>query len=235
MVRMVRDTMHGFRERPHYEAVELENMFERIVTEYLKKKYGKAEFPFKTDDITTLIERDVSDLDQYADLSKYGPGVEGVTEFFRSGKPRVLIAEEVHRHENRLRTTLTHEFGHVKLHGYLFATDERRLSVGANQSPKGIYCKRDTMIAARKVDWMEWQACFASGACLMPKSYVHSTTGPIRERLGIYGAVDPYGDAGQQIIGAVVERFQVSRDAATVRLKILGLLGAEAATRSLFA
>jgi Zn-dependent peptidase ImmA (M78 family) len=228
MVRMVRDTLHGFRERPHYEAVELENMFEKIVADYLKKKHGKAEFPFKTDDITTLIERDVSDLDQYADLSKYGPGVEGVTEFFRTGKPRVLIAESAHRYENRLRTTLTHEYGHVVLHSYLFGIGERTLNVSVNQSSNAIYS------TARKVDWMEWQAGFASGVCLMPKSYVHSTVGPIRDRWGAYGVVDPQSEAGQQIIRAVVERFQVSRDAATVRLRILGLLAAEATTRSLF-
>jgi len=210
-------------------------MFEKIVADYLKKKYGKAEFPFKTDDITTLIERDVSDLDQYADLSKYGPKVEGVTEFFRAGKPKVLIAETIHRYENRLRTTLTHEYGHVKLHSYLFAMGQRTLNIDANQSPKAIYCKRDTMIAAHRVDWMEWQAGFVSGVCLMPKSYVHSTVGPIRDRRGIYGVVDPHSEAGRQIIDAVVDRFQVSRDAATVRLKILGFLGAETAIRSLFA
>jgi hypothetical protein len=34
-----------------------------------------------------------------------------VTEFPRNGKPRVSISETVHRYENRLRTTLTHEYG----------------------------------------------------------------------------------------------------------------------------
>jgi Zn-dependent peptidase ImmA (M78 family) len=234
MVKMVRDTLLGFQKRPHYEPVELENMFEKIVSDYLKKKHGKAVFPFKTDDITTLIERDVSDLDQYADLSKYGPGVEGVTEFFHAGKPKVLIAESVHRHENRLRTTLTHEYTHVILHSYLFATGERARKVGVNQSPKAIYCQSDNMISERKVDWMEWQAGFGSGACLMPKSYVHSAVDPIRSRGGAYGVVDPQSEMGQQIIDTVVERFEVSRHAATVRLKILGFLGAEARTLPLF-
>ena len=53
-MKLVRDNLHGFSERPHYQPIELENMFEKIVTDFLKKKYGKVEFPFRTDDITTL-------------------------------------------------------------------------------------------------------------------------------------------------------------------------------------
>ncbi len=121
MVKVVRDTMHGFGERPHYEPRELDSIFEKIVTDFLRKKQGEIEFPIQTDDLTTLIEEHVKDLDLYADLTKYGPGVEGVTIFARAGKPRVLISEYVHKHQNRLRTTLTHEFVHVHLHAYLFA------------------------------------------------------------------------------------------------------------------
>jgi hypothetical protein len=105
-MRYVRDTLHGFSERPHYEPAELDAMFEKIVVDFLRKKYGKAEFPIKTDDITTLIEQAVSDLDQYADLAPYGAGVEGVTEFARAGKPKVMISNDVHRFENRLRTNV---------------------------------------------------------------------------------------------------------------------------------
>jgi IrrE N-terminal-like domain len=233
-MRLVRDTFHGFRERPHYEQAELEARFEKIVVDFLKAKYGKAEFPFRTDDITTLIERDVTDLDQYADLSKYGTAVEGVTEFRRSGNPKVLISDNVHRYENRLRTTLTHEYGHVILHSYLFALEERKLNIGPNQLATAVCCKRDTVIGARKVDWMEWQAGFVSGVALMPKSYLYSAIAPVRDKMGIYGQVDPLGEAGTAIVNAVVERFQVSREAATVRLKILGFLGRETAVRSLF-
>jgi len=54
-------------ERPHYEPRELDSIFEKIVTDFLRKKYGKIEFPISTDDLTTLIEAHVADLDQYAD------------------------------------------------------------------------------------------------------------------------------------------------------------------------
>jgi hypothetical protein len=90
------------------------------------------------------------------------------------------------------------------------------------------------VISARKVDWMEWQAGFVSGVALMPKSYLYSAIAPIRDRMGIYGQVAPSSDAATAIVNAVVERFQVSREAATVRLKILGFLGVETTARSLF-
>jgi len=233
-MRYVRDTLHGFSERHHYEPAELDVMVEKIVVDFLKKKYGKAQFPFKTDDITNLIEQSVSDLDQYADLSPYGQGVEGVTEFARVGKPKVMISNEVHRHENRLRTTLTHEYGHVVLHAYLFATGERRLGLEPGQKANAIYCKRDSIIGAKKTDWMEWQAGYVSGAALMPKSYIRNIVSDIHERFNIFGAVSPSSDNGVRLIRAVMDGFSVSRDAATVRLKIFNFLGAEPAMRSLF-
>jgi len=171
-MRYVRDTVHGFRERLHYEGGELDAMFENAGVDFLKEKYGKAEYPISTDDLTMLIEKDVADLDQYADLSQYGEGVEGMTEFPRSGKPRVAISHTVHRHENRLRTTLSHEYGHVRLHAYLFALVDRQLRFGQNRKPNAIYCLRDAMLPAGKRDWMEWQAGYASGAALMPKTHV---------------------------------------------------------------
>ena len=111
-MRYIRDTVHGFRERRHYDEAELDTMFEKAVMDFLRNKHGEARFTVSSDDITTLIEQEVADLDQYTDLSCYGQGVEGMTEFPRSGKPRVSISESVHRYENRLRTTLTHEYGH---------------------------------------------------------------------------------------------------------------------------
>jgi uncharacterized protein DUF955 len=233
-VRYVRDTLHGFRERPHYDPAELDTMFEKIVVDFLRQKHGKATFPITTEDITVLIEQKVSDLDQYADLSAYGANVEGVTEFSRHGKPKVLISESVHRYENRLRTTLAHEYGHVELHGYLFATEERRLNLVPGQKPSAIYCKRDDIIGAKKIDWMEWQAGYACGAMLMPRTHVRNVMAEIQKARNIYGAVSPSTENGSALIKGVIDQFSVSRDAATVRLKILGYLGAESAIRSLF-
>src|SRR5579872_3435435 len=98
MVKFVPDNMHGFGERPHYEPRELDSIFEKIVTDFLRKKHGKVEFPIVTDDLTTLIETHVTDLDLYADLTGYGANTEGATVFARSGQPKVLISDLVHKH-----------------------------------------------------------------------------------------------------------------------------------------
>ena len=188
MVKFVPDNMHGFSERPHYEPRELDTMFEKIVSDFLRKKYGHVKFPIDTEDLKTLIEADVRDLDQYADLSKYGVSVEGVTEFAREGKPKVLISTYVHKHENRLRTTLTHEYGHVRLHSYMFGLElTKTMPLGPNQKADAIYCKRETIVSARRTDWREWQAGYASGAMLMPKSHMLRVAGEIQKRQNIYG------------------------------------------------
>lgn len=235
MVKSVRDTMHGFGDRPHYEPRELDGIFEKIVTDFLRAKYGKVEFPISTDDLTTLIETHVADLDQYADLTGYGSSVEGATVFSRSGKPKVLISAQVHAHENRLRTTLAHEFGHVHLHAYLFAMLDGQMNLGfANQKPAAIACRSETIVSAKKTDWREWQASYASGAMLMPKTPLRQIAGEIQRRQGIVGPVLAASTNGQLYIDAVVENFSVSRDAARVRLSILDFIGQEAATSSLF-
>lgn len=92
MAKYVPDNMHGFGERPHYEPRELDGIFEKIVVDFLRKKYGKVEFPISTDDLTTLIEAHVADLDQYADLSGYGVNVEGATVFAPSGIIMIIIS-----------------------------------------------------------------------------------------------------------------------------------------------
>ena len=69
-MRYVPDRTGRFAERPHYADAELDRIFERLVTEFLKAHRGKITFPISTDDLTVLIERDTEDLDAYADLSR---------------------------------------------------------------------------------------------------------------------------------------------------------------------
>lgn len=239
MVKLVRDQLHGFSERPHYEPRELDQIFERLVVDFLTQKYGVARFPIGTEDLKTLIERDVSDLEQYSDLSRFGAGVEGVTIFKRGAKPRVLVASELteddHR-ENRLRTTLTHEYGHVRLHTYMFDLETPRpLNLAPGQTATAIYCKRETMIETRRTDWREWQAGYACGATLMPRSHITRTVRAVQERFNIFGPVPVASPGGQALIAAVTSEYQVSPDAARVRLSVLGFIGHARAQASLFA
>ena len=136
--------------------------------------------------------------------------------------------------ENRYRTTLTHEYGHVHLHGYLFALGASAGLFGAPAKAEVIACKRETMITAKQTDWMEWQAGYACGAILMPASRVKAAVDDYRTGADIYGPVPAATEHGRAMIERLVENFQVSRDAARVRLSVLGVLGAAPAAGSLF-
>lgn len=236
-MKIVPDQTGRFPERPHYEPAELDSMFEHLITEFLKKHCGKVKYPIKTDDLTVLIERDTEDLDTYADLNEYGRDVEGVTEFRPGQKPRVKIAAWLASSEsrkNRLRTTLTHEYGHVHLHSYLSGMSQEPSLFSSHIKSAPTICKRDTIVTAKKTDWMEWQAGYACGALLMPVSAVKATVGAFQKEAGIYGPIAAESRHGQAMVERVVEIFQVSRDAARVRLSVLKYLGDFLSSRPLF-
>ena len=106
------DTSGRFRPRPYYTDSELEQICEDAICGFLRERHGKAVFPVSTADLTVLIEQHVDDLDSYSDLED---GIDGLTHFFPKKKPKVKIASRLQEAylENRLRTTLTHEHGHV--------------------------------------------------------------------------------------------------------------------------
>jgi hypothetical protein len=229
---MVPDRTGRFPERPHYRPEELDRECERIVSDFLKDLHDRVAYPVDTDDLVKLLERDAGDLDGYADLSDLGDDVEGVTEFYPGRKPTVRISADLandDRRENRLRTTLTHEYGHVHFHAYLW--DLRAGSGDDMVEPSGTgrgdpsRCKRDTMLEAGQADWMEWQAGYVCGAMLMPISPVKRIVGAYQERYNLFGPVAPESEHGRALIGRLVEAFQVSDDAARVRLLKLNHLG----------
>lgn len=242
-MKYVPDRTGRFAKRPHYEAAELDRECERIISDFLRKKYGESKYPVSTSDLTILLEKEVEVLDVYADLSEFGENVEGVTIFSRTGKPSVRIAgvlTDDSTRGNRLRTTLTHEFGHVHFHAYLWNPAVMELDFGsAFSGAKGSadnrqICKRETMLEASASDWMEWQAGHVCGAILMPvsrvKRLIHDT---FPDDIGP-STVTPQSSVGLQVIGAVQEAFSVSQDAARVRLLRLGLLQPAGGPASLF-
>lgn len=238
MVSYVRDLTGRFQQRPHYKPEELDRECESIISGFLKDLHGEVRYPIATEDLKTLIERDAEDLDVYADLSVYGAEVEGVTEFRKGRKPAVKIAAlltEDERRENRLRTTLTHEYGHVRFHGYLFEVEPPPPDLLRQQPNRDkIICKRDSMIDAAQTDWMEWQAGYICGAMLMPKTPLVAVCRGFAEKHGLYGAISLQTAHGTALIASVVSAFKVSEDAARVRLVKLGLVTEAAATGSLF-
>ena len=231
MVRMVPDRTGRFPERPHYRPQELDRACEEIITHFLRGLHGEARFPVETDDLTKLIERDAHDLDLYADLSNLGSSVEGVTEFHPDRKPTVRVSAELSadpRRENRLRTTLTHEYGHVHFHAYLWSMRPPGPDLLDPRAANGpTHCKRENMLNAPQTDWMEWQAGYACGALLMPRSHLARTVAEHLEQHGLFGPVGVDGAHAQALTNMVMDAYQVSKDAARVRLAKLGYLGTD--------
>jgi len=61
---------------------------------------------------------------------------------------------------------------------------------------------------------MEWQAWYAAGSILMPKSALSQIVPDLRDG----------GENEDELVASVSTQFQVSRDAARVRLTRLGFL-----------
>lgn len=218
-MKWILDNTGRFSQRPYFEKGELDRLCEKTITQFLAERCSTISFPIATDDLTVLLEQHASDLDLYADLSSEGLDVEGVTHFNQTGKPSVKISDTLHatNRENRLRTTLTHELGHVLFHKGLWSYKQFNLfaDVLADDSHQ---CKRETILGAQHTDWMEWQAGYASGALLMPLSYLDKAVNNLFAQIDAPRPIAVASADGQRIIEATHEFFQVSKDAARVRL-----------------
>ena len=226
-MKWIQDKTGRFARRPHLQPEEIDAQCERLVRKFLSKKDGKVEFPIRTDDLTILIE-ERADLDSCADLSHEEGEVEGVTEFRPGRRPLVSIANSLSapNMENRLRTTLTHEFGHVYFHQFMFDTQAQSGSLFPTE-PKGRVnkCNRASIVNAAETDWMEWQAGYACGAILIPFGALIATVQAFRAENDLeYSNLALGTDAGQKLVVRVSTEFQTSKDAARVRLLKKGIL-----------
>lgn len=221
-MKYVKDNTGRFRERPHYESVELDRECEAIISAFLKQKFGELRFPIPTDVLEVLIEKEVQDFDPYANLSLDGEDVEGVTEFIPGQKPKVKISKQLSEqsgHQNRYRTTLTHEFGHVKFHAPLWQVDMVTGDLFGKPSGGSIKCKREYILSApENYDWMEWQAGYICGAILMPHTHVKRIARECLGMNGLAGPIDIVSPSASDLINRITEEFQVSADAARIRL-----------------
>ena len=155
-MRWIADRTRRFQQRPYYAEHELDEQCQEIVAGFLKAKYGSAAYPITTDDLTVMIERDVAELDLYANLAGEGRGVEGVElrhrkkPSVRIAKPSVRIARylsESPARENRLRSTLAHEYAHVVFHGFLWALEDGGRKPGPVRSHYR-RCRRSRVVAS---------------------------------------------------------------------------------------
>ena len=150
----------------------------------------------------------------------------GVTDFRLGKLPEVSVAAvlaEDERRVNRLRTTLTHELGHVHFHDTLFQDRMSSADLFAPSEAARVVCFRDRMIDAAESDWLEWQACYASGAFLMPRTALQATLDAFRRTRGV-GVIGVGSDAANELIGETTRAFGTSPDAARVRLSKLGMI-----------
>ena len=237
-MKWIPDRTGRFAQRPYYDEQELDAECETLVSDFLFDRHKRVEWPIRTDDLTVLIERLATDLDLYADLTSLGSEVEGVTTFARGVRPSVKISRtlsEAGNLENRVRTTLTHELGHVHFHSCLFDPDDEmpdllgagrphgRQTAGqgraeAANSTHSHQCRRETILDARETDWMEWQAGYACGAFLMPRSVLRKLVKDFgRGRSGLSPIVDGTEEGGT-LVREVAQRFGVSTEAARIRL-----------------
>src|SRR5271156_2670743 len=219
-MKLVRDTTGRFRERPHYELDELEEECERTAFTFLEEQYGQVLIPIPTNALVVLIEQYAEDLDLFADLSGEGASVQEVTEFFSSGKPQVQIARELSKQfwrAHRLRTTLAHEYGHVLLPARLGAQS------GGPRGP--LRCLRQPLLpGSTTTDWMEWQAGYVSGALLMPRSRVKLLVEAFLKDANAKLPLDLESEDASELKQRMSVAFDVSSEAAGVRLLKLGYL-----------
>ncbi len=233
-MRYVRDTTGRFQQRPHYEMSELDEACDHIITSFMQEQHGRLLLPIPTDDLTKLIERDTDDLDLYSDLSDEGPDVEGITYFRPGQKPAVRIANGLL--ENRLRTTLSHEYGHVKFHDPLCQRVKKpTLDLFAETTLISVQkCQRAKIVYAAASDWMEWQAGYICGAILMPVVPLRKLIQMYIERYELYAPLSVSKQATCELITQVASQFAVSQDAARVRLSKMGYITEQEVGPSLF-
>lgn len=222
----IADRTGRFAYRPFYEDGELDDLCESAITSYISDHSGSLILPIPTDRLITLIERDAAELDTYADLSMEGDNVQGLTLFKPGEKPVVLIDEKLSSkgREHRLRTTLAHEWGHVVFHDLPFQTKVATGDLFARPDTSVAKCKRDDIVGAKQTDWIEWQAGYVCGALLMPKTHVRAAANRFCDRYHAHGRIVAGTGWVDELAEHVSHDFQVSKDAARVRINQVGLV-----------
>ena len=159
--------------------------------------------------------------------------MEGVTVFRKKGKPSIRILRQLSEdptRENRLRTTLTHEYGHVIFHNFVWRLDRYgKPLLSLHRSPT---CRRDRMRSTSQSDWLEWQAGYAGAALLMPFTAVKRPVRTESLRRGTSKTLRSGTKDYREVVASVSTTFGVSQDAAKYRLQKLGLVSAAAGKKA---
>lgn len=203
---------------------------ERIMEDELRRAKLLPTRQASAVDIEQFIEGYLkASLDQYAELDD---DVLGLTEFHPSRPPAVQINKDLTGSAmddewcppgivGRWRATLAHEAAHVVLHRMLFDVDLNQMELfdvpAPTKDPLLFRClKRDVVHRGRISDWREVQANKGMAALLMPKTaFTRAARGLVADRSS--AAIDL---AARNL----AVQFEVSREAATIRLRTLGFI-----------
>ncbi|MDR7409713.1 MAG: ImmA/IrrE family metallo-endopeptidase [Armatimonadota bacterium] len=172
-----------------------------------------------------------ADLDQYAPLPH---DVLGATEFRPGVPPLVQVNAALTRaalddphpppgSRGRWRATLAHEAGHVLLHRALVEPDPSQTSLF--DPPDRLFrCLQREVAFGGGSDWREVQANRFMAALLMPKSVFVAAVVRAKRQEGLL-LTDPVGTGSVERVARTLARwFDVSRQAARIRLLELGLV-----------
>jgi Zn-dependent peptidase ImmA (M78 family) len=217
-MKWISDPTRRFSRRPLYETNEIDAECEGIVTSYFRNRGIEAQYPLPTSVLSKLLEQYTDRCDFGKDLTSYGDDVEGLTQFFSDRKPTVFISVHLRDTwlENRRRMTMAHELGHVRFHNMLYQA-ERSLELFTDATRSGpTFCKRSTISLGG--DWMEWQAGYAGGAFLMPISVLHTIASDSLSKMGVSAPLRHDSPEALSLTSTICTQFQVSGEAAAVRL-----------------
>jgi hypothetical protein len=187
------------------------------------------------------IERFIQELgvrmDQHARLQS---SILGMTEFFANGPPRISVNRDLTGAmdddqtalgiRGRWRATVAHEGAHVLLHRALFEVDQNQaklFNLEERREPERLMrcLKRNVLFRGTVSDWREVQANKAMAALLMPQTVFRATAANAIERLALDSADLVAGSKVAGILATTMsEAFEVSRQAAGIRLQTLQIL-----------
>ncbi len=193
-------------------------------------------------DVEALVEGYLkADLDQYAPLPR---DVLGVTEFRSGLPPQVLINRDLTGAaldvpnpapgaRGRWRATVAHEAAHILLHRVLVEPDPSQTSLlelppsGAPLPGQRMFrCLRREVAFGGGSDWREVQANRCMAALLMPRSVFLQAVARAKAEVGFFPEEALRAEGLDGVVRRLARRFEVSRQAAQIRLEELGLVTA---------
>ncbi|NCB49442.1 MAG: ImmA/IrrE family metallo-endopeptidase [Alphaproteobacteria bacterium] len=228
-----KDNSGNFPIKPFYPPKEMDQITEEIVINFLNKKYKKVELPISTDDLCSLIEEYVDDLDLYASLDNNIEGTNVISNCGKNVKIKINKYLQQDYFKNRLRTTLAHELGHTILHAPLFDRKYTQQSLFEIKKDQEITCNIDDINSSNTFNWAEYQANVFAVSILTPKTFLLKYINEFCAKKNTYSFQEDSENA-KELIRLTSDKFQVSKEAIKYRLKNLKILSEEEPQASLF-